>query len=543
MSNDNNALFSIQPAIAPDGTLTFTPAPNANGATTVSVYLQDNGGTANGGIDSTATITFTITVNAINDAPSFTPGGNITVNEDSAAYSAAWATAITPGPANESAQTLTFHVSNDNNALFSIQPAIAPDGTLTFTPAPNANGTTTVSVYLQDNGGTANGGIDSTATITFTITVNAINDAPSFTPGGNITVNEDSAAYSAAWATAITPGPANESAQTLTFHVTNDNNALFSIQPAIAPDGTLTFTPAPNANGTTTVSVYLQDNGGTANGGIDSTATITFTITVNAVNDAPVIALPPPQVTSANCPLVLAAATASPISISDIDAGIASMQLVLSATNGTLTLSQITGLVFTVGDGADDPSMVFTGSQADINAALDGLRFNPTPFYSGPAAIQITCDDQGNAGLGGPLSDAQMLSITVNGSSFPPSLIVAIDPLIYHEGDDAIPIDPTISLADPDSLALARATIRITNYHPDQDVFTFTAPAGILADWDPTSATLTLSGSATLAQYQSALRSILYSNTSDRPGPATRFVVFQISDGVEDSPIATRPSS
>ena len=50
--------------------------------------------------------------------------------------------------ADEGAQTLDFIVSNNNNALFAVQPAIAPNGTLTFTPAANANGTATVTVRL-----------------------------------------------------------------------------------------------------------------------------------------------------------------------------------------------------------------------------------------------------------------------------------------------------------------------------------------------------------------------------------------------------------
>ena len=51
-------------------------------------------------------------------------------------------------PADESAQTLTFLVSNDNNGLFTAsgQPAIAPDGRLTFTPRFISRGTTTVTV-------------------------------------------------------------------------------------------------------------------------------------------------------------------------------------------------------------------------------------------------------------------------------------------------------------------------------------------------------------------------------------------------------------
>ena len=79
---------------------------------TVSVYLKDNGG----GTDTSAPATFTITITAVNDTPSFTSGGNVTVNEDSGPYGAAWASALSTGPADEVAQTLTFNVSNSTYA-------------------------------------------------------------------------------------------------------------------------------------------------------------------------------------------------------------------------------------------------------------------------------------------------------------------------------------------------------------------------------------------------------------------------------------------
>jgi hypothetical protein len=286
VNNSNNALFSSQPAISTSGVLTFTPAANANGTATVTVTLHDDGGTANGGVDTSSPVTFTITVNSVNDAPSFTPGGDVTVLEDSGAYNAAWASSISAGPPNESSQTVNFIVSNSNNALFSSQPAISAGGALSFTPAPNAFGSAVVTVTLHDDGGTANGGVDTSSSVTFTINVTGVNDAPSFTPGGNVALNEDSGAYSATWATAISAGP-NEGGQTVNFVVTNDNNALFSSQPAISPSGTLTFQSAPNAFGSATVSVTLHDNGGTANGGVDTSATVTFTITINPVNDPP----------------------------------------------------------------------------------------------------------------------------------------------------------------------------------------------------------------------------------------------------------------
>src|SRR6185369_10218161 len=128
-------LFSAGPAISATGTLTYTPAANANGSDTITINLKDNGGTANGGVDTSATQSFTITVNAINDVPSFTKGANQTVNEDGGAQTVNnWATAISAGPANESGQTVSFNITNNTNAaLFSTGPAVSSTGTLTYT--------------------------------------------------------------------------------------------------------------------------------------------------------------------------------------------------------------------------------------------------------------------------------------------------------------------------------------------------------------------------------------------------------------------------
>ncbi len=223
LTNDNNSLFSVQPAINTIGQLTYTLKSHANGSATVEVVLKDNGGTANGGNDTYATQTFTITVTAVNDEPSFTPGSDQTVLEDAGAQTVvSWATAISAGPADEAGQVLTFTVTNDNNSLFSAQPAISSTtGNLTYTPAANANGSATVTVELKDDGGTAFGGDDTFTPQTFTITVTAVNDAPSFTKGSDITVSEgiDSWTHSG-WASAISAGPADEAGQVLTF---NDN--------------------------------------------------------------------------------------------------------------------------------------------------------------------------------------------------------------------------------------------------------------------------------------------------------------------------------
>ena len=127
-----------------------------------------------------------INVTSVNDAPSFAKGADQTVLEDSGPHSVSnWAGSISAGPSDEAAQQIDFLVSNDRNDLFSSQPAISSNGTLTYTPAANANGSATITVQLHDNGGTANGGVDTSASQIFVINIAGINDAPS---GANNTV-------------------------------------------------------------------------------------------------------------------------------------------------------------------------------------------------------------------------------------------------------------------------------------------------------------------------------------------------------------------
>jgi VCBS repeat-containing protein len=230
----------------------------------VTVKIHDNGGVTNGGVDLSDAQTFKINVTPVNDAPSFAKGADQAVNEDATAQTVAgWATAVSAGP-NET-QVVAFTATNDNNTLFSAQPSIDATGKLMYTPAANAFGSAIVTVTLKDDGGTLNGGVDTSAPQTFTITINPVNDAPSFTKGANQAVNEDAGAQTVAgWATAISAGPANESGQAIDFVVVSTSNtALFSVQPTVAANGTLTYTSAPNANGVATVTLHVHDNGGT----------------------------------------------------------------------------------------------------------------------------------------------------------------------------------------------------------------------------------------------------------------------------------------
>lgn len=372
VTTDNDSLFSVLPAISANGTLTYTPAADAFGTATVTVQLRDNGG----GSDTSPVQTFTITVSAVNDQPSFVAGISQVTNEDSGPQSVdEWATDIYTGAANESGQVLDFQLTTSNDGLFSVLPAISADGTLTYTPAPNAVGTATVTVRARDwDAGTPND-IAISAAQTFAITLRAVNDAPSFTKGANQTVTEDAPAQSIpGWATNLSAGAANEAGQTLDFLVTTFNPEYFAVQPAISvPGGTLTYQLAPNAEGVVTVIVRLHDNGGTDNGGQNTSAEQTFTITINAVNDPPSFVKGPDVTVNSGAGLTTIDGWATDIAAGGADES---------------------GQVLTFHVNVSDPSLFAT--LPTIDAVTGSLTFAPLASAAGTVTVTVSLSD--NAG-------------------------------------------------------------------------------------------------------------------------------------------------
>ncbi len=263
-----------------EGKVRFEPPHDFTGTSTMAYTVSDgHGGTADGSIE--------VAVEPVNTPPSFAGGPNQTVTEDAGPQTTAWATHITAGPAPDGDQLVKFTTSTDNADLFApgAAPHVAANGTLTYTPADDANGTATVTVRAHDDGG----GDDTSLSRSFTITVTPVNDPPRFTPGPPESAAEDSGAHTfATWATAISAGPPDEASQSVHFDVSTTNGALFSAAPAIAPSGALTFAAAPDANGSATVTVRAIDNGGTADGGVDTGAPVTFTVDVTQIGDPPV---------------------------------------------------------------------------------------------------------------------------------------------------------------------------------------------------------------------------------------------------------------
>ena len=109
-----------------------------------------------------------------------------------------------------------------------------------------------------------------------------VNDPPTINAIPNQIVNDNSGAHTLTLA-GITPGDADDAGQTVTISALSSRPSLVP-NPIIAVNqsgttGTLTFTPAANASGTALITVTLNDSGGTANGGHDTTVT-TFLVTV-----------------------------------------------------------------------------------------------------------------------------------------------------------------------------------------------------------------------------------------------------------------------
>ncbi len=449
VDTNNPTLFAEEPKIAEDGTLTYQLAKDANGIATVNVSLKDSGGIENGGTDTGATQSFTITVKPTNDQPAnIVPSELQTINEDNLlVFSNVNGNAIAFDDIDVADKFLqvivtsangTLALSNTTNtglnsftgantpklvltgSLISLNDAL---NGLTFKPNTNFNGETTIQIVTNDQGNTGSGGALSKSDI-INIKVESVNDAPLFTKGNNLTINEDAAVQKiTAWATKISKGAVDESAQTLEFVVQNDNNALFAEQPSISSDGTLTYKTAANANGVAKVTVQLQDSGGIERNGNNLSEIHQFTITVNGVNDAPVNSVPTAvQLVDEDNALEFSSAIGNTISITDIDADTSTVQTTISTQSGTISLLSTEGLTSFEGDKTNTVTLV--GAIADINQALEGLIFNPNKDLNGKATIKVSTNDKGFTGIGGEQIDTDNITVTVNPVNDAPSFKV-----------------------------------------------------------------------------------------------------------------------
>ncbi len=180
--------------------------------------------------------------------------------------------------------------------------------------------------------------------------------------------------------------------------------------------------------------------------------------------------------------------------------------------------------------------MTLSGSSsvANYQAALRDVRYSNTS--DNPSTASRTASFQANDGApSSNLSNIVTRTITIAATNDPP-VLVAGGTLNYTENDPASVIDATVTVNDADSASLASATAQITgNCANPQDVLSFTSQNGISGVYTAAGCLMTLTGSATLANWQAALRSVKYNNTSENPGTLARTVTWIGNDGTAPS--------
>ena len=223
----------------------------------------------------------------------------------------------------------------------------------------------------------------------------------------------------------------------------------------------------------------------------------------------------------------------------------ATIQISVNYANGQ-DLLDIAGALPTgitsAGFNAATGTLTLTGSApvASYQQALRQITYQNTSDNpsTAPRAVSFTVND----GTGNSAPQTRGISVVAVNDA-PVLAGIESSPLNYTENDPPTPISNSITLADVDDANIESAVVQVTsNYAGSEDVLSVvgTLPLGIVANFNSATGTLTLTGSASKANYETALRQIGYSNTSDNPSTATRSVTFTINDGDTNSNTQTR---
>ncbi|KAF3886436.1 MULTISPECIES: DUF4347 domain-containing protein [Nostocales] len=473
--------------------MTFNPTPEFSGIASVKITTSDlgNSGSSNNPDDDevlTATDTINITLQSVNDPPVNQVPGKLTTDEDKpivfskengnlisisdpdAGANPVQVTLIVTNGTLSLSGTAGLRIWNGNsdglnNATMTFSGTIADINTalagMTFKPTPNYSGSipATIEITTDDLGNS--GGSFATDKDTIEIAVNSFNDPPVHTFPNEVTTQEDTPfIFSGAQLISVSDADAGSNQVEVTLTAAKGNLSLSGTtglfittgdgidDEKIIFKGTLgninaaltgmTFKPAANVFGEGSITIATNDLGNT--GGSAVTVTNTVKIIIEPINEPPVNLVPiTAQSTIANTSLVFSQATNNRISISDIDALNNPVQVTLTATNGNLSLNanSIAKLDFSqgAGDGTNDASMTFTGTMDDINAALDGMKFNPTADFSGVGKVEILTNDRGYTGKEGEfgaLTDSDSVDITIT----PVVSIAALDAIANESGSD-----------------------------------------------------------------------------------------------------------
>ncbi|MBI1375792.1 MAG: tandem-95 repeat protein, partial [Phycisphaera sp.] len=328
-----------------DGSFSYTPTGNYNGTDTFTYKAND-------GTDDSKNATVTITINAVNDAPSAT-GDSYMVDEDGTLNGSTVLTNDTDVDGDDLTAVLVGDVSHGSLTLNS-------DGTFTYTPTGDYNGTD--SFTYKANDGTTNSG-----TVTVNITVNSVNDAPVAT-GDSYMVDEDNTLNGSTVLTNdsdLHGGAPDENNTPLTATLV-DNVSHGSL--TFNSNGTFTYTPTGNYNGSDSFTYRAVDSKS------GQSAVTTVNITVNAVNDAPVATGDGYMVDEDNTLTVMAAGGVLN-NDTDVDGDDLTAVLVDDVSHGSLTLNDDGSFTYT-------PTGNYNGEDSFTYKANDGTADSSTVTVS-----------------------------------------------------------------------------------------------------------------------------------------------------------------
>uniref|UniRef100_UPI000B4BF9A3 cadherin-like domain-containing protein n=1 Tax=Polaribacter haliotis TaxID=1888915 RepID=UPI000B4BF9A3 len=358
--------------IKADGSYTFQPALNFNGDVPQVTYTVSDGNLS-------ATSTLDIKVNPINDAPTAVLDTNTVAEDVTLTVTAANGVLKNDSDIDMDGLTVTkFTVggisynAGDTVSLTEGSLKLNSDGSYSFTPVANFNGTVPTVTYTVSDG-------TNTSNTTLKITVTPVNDAPDLVADTNTTIEDTQLTVAAANGVLKNDTDKENNSISVTKFTVGGTDFTAGATATLTEgtlklnaDGGYVFNPAPNFNGSYPQVTY------TATDGTD-TATSTLDITVTPVNDSPV-ALTDTNATNEDTPLNVTAANG--LLKNDTD-----------PENDPLTVTQFTvgGNTFTAGNPA-------TITEGVIKINSDGsYTFTPATNYNGPVpVINYTISDGTN---------------------------------------------------------------------------------------------------------------------------------------------------
>lgn len=216
-------------------------------------------------------------------------------------------------------------------------------------------------------------------------------------------------------------------------------------------------------------------------------------------------------------------------------------------TNPDVAVEPLGNLVFTwqsTGQDGDGPAetniygRLFDVSNSSITPMAGEFLINTTTTAVNQSLPAVAVDGDDDfivawSGNGNGDSEGVYAKIfTDQLTNLAPTIDLANSKPTFTEGNAPLVIDGGLSISDPDDTDLAGATVSFRDgFAGSEDVLSFTPLAGIVGNYDTVTGTLTFTGNATIADYQTILQSVTYENTAGTPDTTTREIEFFVNDG------------